>query len=151
MGPYPHNVYVFHFFHTLAGRDGKLPAGYAASSTDSHPNAAAAEIVASLFVQVTFDHALQYESLPNRVAFSSFHATITDAGGEMLLEWTTSGEFNNRGLYVQRGAEDDEEYMKLSSSFIVGSDTTSVPERHSFDDSPPSYGSWGYRLRQIGF
>jgi hypothetical protein len=69
----------------------------------------------------------------------------------MLLEWTTSGEFNNRGLYVQRGAEDDEEYMKLSSSFIVGSDTTSVPERHSFDDSPPSYSSWGYRLRQIGF
>lgn len=62
-GLFPSNVYVFDFFHKLAGPDGKLPLEYAASESDSHPNAAATELVAPQFVQEVFDAAINYESL----------------------------------------------------------------------------------------
>lgn len=60
-GPFPRNVYVFDFFHKLAGADGKLPRFYASSSTDSHPNSAATELVAPQFVHELFDAAIAYE------------------------------------------------------------------------------------------
>ena len=63
LGTFPGNVYVFDFFHKLAGTDGKLPAQYASSSDDSHPNAAATELVAPQFVDEVFDAAIAYESV----------------------------------------------------------------------------------------
>ncbi len=62
-GGFPQNVYVFDFFHKLAGADGKLPAQYASSTDDSHPNAAATEIVAPQLVDEVFDAAIAYESV----------------------------------------------------------------------------------------
>ncbi len=60
-GAFPANVYVFDFFHKLAGSDGKLRLQYAASTTDSHPNGSATELVAPQFVQEIFDAAISYE------------------------------------------------------------------------------------------
>lgn len=60
-GPFPKNVYVFDFFHYLAGDDGILKDEYAKSLSDSHPNSAATEFVAPIFVKEVFDAALQYE------------------------------------------------------------------------------------------
>jgi hypothetical protein len=60
-GPLPRNVYIFDFFHKLAGSDGKLPRSYASSSTDSHPNGAAVDLVAPQLVRETFDAAIAYE------------------------------------------------------------------------------------------
>ncbi|HQT92080.1 MAG TPA: T9SS type A sorting domain-containing protein, partial [Candidatus Kryptobacter bacterium] len=62
-GTFPQNVYVFDFFHKLAGADGKLPAQYASSSDDSHPNAAATELVAPQFVDEMFNAAIAYENI----------------------------------------------------------------------------------------
>ena len=62
-GTFPMNVYVFDFFHKLAGIDGKLPAQYASSNDDSHPNAAATELVAPQFVDEVFNAAIAYENL----------------------------------------------------------------------------------------
>ncbi|MBI5476041.1 MAG: hypothetical protein HY964_04815 [Ignavibacteriales bacterium] len=60
-GTFPPNVFVFDYFHKLADLSGKLPAAYAASSSDSHPNSAATELVAPLFVQEIFNSAISYE------------------------------------------------------------------------------------------
>jgi hypothetical protein len=62
-GRFPANVYIFDFFHKLAGTDGKLPLQYAASSGDSHPNADATALVAPQFVHEVFDAAISYESI----------------------------------------------------------------------------------------
>lgn len=62
-GTFPRNVYVFDFFHKLAGSDGKLPASLASSSGDSHPNASATALVAPQFVDEVFDAAIAYENV----------------------------------------------------------------------------------------
>lgn len=61
-GDFPENVYVFDFFHYLAGADNKLRPEYAESPTNSHPNAAATELVAPILVEEIFDAAIEYES-----------------------------------------------------------------------------------------
>jgi hypothetical protein len=62
-GDFPPNVFVFDFFHLLAGADGMLPIDYASGSSDSHPNAAATALVAPQLVTQVFDAALAYENL----------------------------------------------------------------------------------------
>lgn len=61
-GAFPPNVYVFDFFHKLADANGFLPAYYASGPWDSHPNAAATELVAPQLVNEIFDAAIAYES-----------------------------------------------------------------------------------------
>ena len=50
-GAFPRNVYVFDFFHKLADANGFLQTQYASGPNDSHPNAAATELVAPMLVQ----------------------------------------------------------------------------------------------------
>lgn len=61
-GAFPLNVYVFDFFHKLAAAPNYyLPVSYAIG--DSHPNGAAATLVAPQLVQEIFDAAIGYESV----------------------------------------------------------------------------------------
>jgi hypothetical protein len=60
-GAFPPNVYVFDFFHKLTGENGMMLPMYAASPGDSHPNAAATQLVAPQFVEEIFDAAIAYE------------------------------------------------------------------------------------------
>lgn len=54
-GVFPKNVYVFDFFHKLTDSNWYLPPQYASGLNDSHPNAAATELVTPLFVREMFD------------------------------------------------------------------------------------------------
>jgi hypothetical protein len=63
VGPFPPNIYVFDFFHALAGADGRLPLAYASNASDSHPNAAATTLVAPQLVREVFNAALAYDSV----------------------------------------------------------------------------------------
>jgi hypothetical protein len=60
-GKFPSNVYVFDFFHKLAGPDGKLKLQYAVSNSDSHPNSAGTELVAPLLVSEVLGAVTSYE------------------------------------------------------------------------------------------
>jgi hypothetical protein len=62
VGTFPKNIFVFDFFHLLAGADGMLPLQLASGSSDSHPNASATALVAPQLVQQVFDAARAYES-----------------------------------------------------------------------------------------
>jgi hypothetical protein len=63
VGPFAKNIFVFDFFHLLAGVDGMLPLQLATDSTDSHPNAAATALVAPQLAKQVFDAALAYQAL----------------------------------------------------------------------------------------
>lgn len=62
-GAFPANAYVFDFFHKLTGPNGMMLSSYAAGAGDSHPNAAATELVAPQFVSEIFEAAINYETL----------------------------------------------------------------------------------------
>jgi len=61
-GSFPSNVYVFDFFHKLAGSNYMLPLVYATGADDSHPNAAATQLVAPQFVNEIFNASIYYET-----------------------------------------------------------------------------------------
>ena len=61
-GAFPPNVYVFDFFHKLVNSSYMLPLTYATGPDDSHPNAAATQLVAPLFVNEIFNASIYYES-----------------------------------------------------------------------------------------
>jgi hypothetical protein len=63
IGNFPQNIYVFDFFAKLTDTTGYMLPQYAASSSDSHPNAAATTLVAPQFVQEIFNHSIAYESI----------------------------------------------------------------------------------------
>lgn len=62
-GQFPKNVYVFDFFAKLTDEGGIMKNEFAASASDSHPNATATELVAPQFAQEIFDAALAYERI----------------------------------------------------------------------------------------
>jgi hypothetical protein len=72
-GTLPKNVYIFDFFHKLVDENWMLDPDYAADEWDSHPNAAATELVAPQLVKEIFDAAIAYEryynTMRNRVNF----------------------------------------------------------------------------------
>ncbi len=61
-GEFPPNVHVFDFFHKLTLPSGYMNPIYAVNTGDSHPNAAATQLVAPQFVEELFDHSLAYET-----------------------------------------------------------------------------------------
>ncbi len=67
-GAFPKNIFVFDFFHILAGVDGMLPLELASGSSDSHPNADATTLAAPQLVQQVCDAALAYETHTGVVA-----------------------------------------------------------------------------------
>ena len=70
--------------------------------------------------------------------------TATAAGSDVLLQWSTAGETNNAGFEIQREAGD-------RSFSVIGFVPAGDPhgDRYRFVDTPPSAGTWRYRLRQI--
>ncbi len=62
-GAFPKNVYVFDYYSKLANASGFIPyPQYSTTSWDSHPNAAATNLVAPQFVTEMFDAAIGYET-----------------------------------------------------------------------------------------
>ena len=95
-GPMPANVYVFDFFHKLTGSDGMMLPQYANGPGDSHPNAAATELVAPQFVQEIFDAAIAYETVigihsePDFVE-PALSVSPNPFSVETIVSFTTSG------------------------------------------------------------
>ena len=61
-GAFPPNILVFDYFHKVATTQGYLMPSYAVSPYDSHPNAAATELIAPQLVSETFGASIAYET-----------------------------------------------------------------------------------------
>ena len=147
-GNFPDNVYVFDFFHKLAGSDGKLPLEYSLDSTDSHPNSAATELVAPQFVQEALDAELQYESL---LPVELINFSLDVFKDKIQLCWETITEINNYGFDVERKEIKNPAIIPVwkKIGFIAGAGNSNVPLKYNFIDGDPHTGTIFYRLKQI--
>lgn len=60
-GAFPENIYIYDYFHDIDSLT-MLPLSLATSPTDNHPNAAASDLIAPLFVEAVFNASIAYEN-----------------------------------------------------------------------------------------
>ncbi len=81
------------------------------------------------------------------VELTSFTAN-TNTSGQVVLNWQTATETNNRMFEVERKSEGSN-YVTVG--FVNGSGTTSDPKAYSFVDKNVNNGNYTYRLKQLDF
>jgi photosystem II stability/assembly factor-like uncharacterized protein len=74
--------------------------------------------------------------------------TATSKGNEVILNWSTATETNNKGFSIERKAANSE-YSEIG--FVPGFGTTTEPKSYTFTDSKVSTGKYTYRLKQTDF
>lgn len=67
----------------------------------------------------------------------------------VTLNWTTSGELNNKGFYIERKNKNNNDWV--SAGFIAGSGTSSQAHNYSYIDNNLNSGTYSYRLKQTDF
>ncbi|HMU44051.1 MAG TPA: exo-alpha-sialidase [Ignavibacteriaceae bacterium] len=80
------------------------------------------------------------------VELTSFTAN-SNSLGEVVLNWTTATETNNKGFDVERMI--DGKFVKVG--YVPGFGTTTEPRNYSYTDSKLSQGKHTYRLKQVDF
>jgi hypothetical protein len=97
----------------------------------------------SNFTSITID--------PLPVELTSF--TAFASGDNVILNWKTSTEKNNRGFEIQNSEVGDQksEVKWEKIGFVEGSGTTTEPKSYSFTDKNIASGKYFYRLKQIDF
>ena len=87
----------------------------------------------------------EFDGIRVPVELTSFTAASND--DEIILNWSTATETNNRGFEVERKVSSQWERI----GFVEGFGTTSEPRVYSYTDSKLSVGKYIYRLKQIDF
>jgi len=85
-----------------------------------------------------------YSIIP--VELTSFTANVSDRN--IVLNWSTATEINNRGFEVQRS------YNKSNFenvAFITGAGTSAEKHNYSYSDQPDFNGTVYYRLKQVDY
>ena len=83
---------------------------------------------------------------PLPVELTSF--TSAAIRNDVVLNWTTSNEENNKGFEIERKAAGGD---WIKTGFVSGAGNSTHPVSYSFTDRLTLPGSYGYRLRQIDF
>jgi len=81
------------------------------------------------------------------VELTSFTAN-TNTLGQVVLNWQTATETNNRMFEVERKTENG---TYATVGFVRGSGTTTEPKAYSFVDQNVNNGNYTYRLKQLDF
>ncbi len=79
------------------------------------------------------------------VELSSF--TANNLNGNVVLNWTTASETNNKGFEVQRSTGG--EYQTIG--FVQGNGTSTQQHSYAYSDQNVVNGNYSYRLRQVDF
>lgn len=82
---------------------------------------------------------------PLPVELASFTSAVS--GNNVILNWTTSTEKNNKGFTLQRGTES----IWKDIGFFDGKGNSTSPADYSFTDRNLNSGLYNYRLKQIDF
>ncbi len=69
-------------------------------------------------------------------------------GNDVILNWSTASELNNKGFEIQRSSEQSE---FTTVGFISGYGTSTESHSYSFVDKSLAAGKYSYRLKQIDF
>ncbi len=81
------------------------------------------------------------------VELTSFNASID--GNNVLLQWETATETNNKGFEIQRKVITNNNWLNLG--FVNGNGTISEKKSYIFIDNNLTTGHYLYRLKQIDF
>src|SRR5574338_295794 len=84
-------------------------------------------------------------SIPLPVELVSFSASVV--GGNVILNWSTATEINNRGFEIQRKSDSDFETL----GFVDGNGTTTKTQSYTFKDDQVGNGTFSYRLKQMDY
>jgi hypothetical protein len=81
------------------------------------------------------------------VELSAFSAVPT-SGNNVIVNWTTATEINNRGFEIQRSFNNSD---FITIAFVEGKGTTTETQNYSYTDASLTAGKYSYRLRQFDF
>jgi photosystem II stability/assembly factor-like uncharacterized protein len=79
------------------------------------------------------------------VELTSFSATVNEQN--VMLNWTTATEINNRGFEVEKSFNNEWAVI----GFVEGNGTTTEPKSYSHRDENLDAGIYKYRLKQLDF
>ena len=127
----------------MANTSHYLTPAYQVQSGDSHPNAAATELVAPQFVQEIFNAAIAYEAIIP-VELTLFNGSYE--GSVVNLKWLTATETNNFGFEVER-RNDYTPYESIG--FVNGNGNSTNRVTYNFVDENLTSKKYYYRLKQI--
>lgn len=97
-----------------------------------------------------YTFSLSLENSPLPIQLSSFTGRYVASSGGILLEWSTLGEVDCYGYYVERRKEPAMEFGALSDNFVAGQGSTLEEHRYSFiDNTIDDPGVYDYRLKQV--
>ncbi len=83
------------------------------------------------------------------VELVSFNAV--SESNNVLLNWTTATEINNKGFEIERGIKVNDLISWATVGFIEGNGTTTQTNHYSFTDKKVDAGSYSYRLKQVDY
>jgi hypothetical protein len=84
---------------------------------------------------------------PLPVELTSFTAEATEE--QVLLEWRTTSETQNRHFVVQRRSDESQEWKAIGT--VPGNGTTLEPQAYQFIDRNPEARVHYYRLKQVDY
>ena len=74
--------------------------------------------------------------------------TASASGNDVLLNWSTASELNNKGFEIERSSVNGQWSLV---GFVEGHGTTSEQQKYSYKDSSLTSGKYSYRLKQIDY
>jgi hypothetical protein len=74
--------------------------------------------------------------------------TASTSGNNVLLNWSTASELNNKGFEIERSSVNG--HWSLVG-FVEGNGTTTEQKNYSYKDSSLTSGKYFYRLKQIDY
>lgn len=83
---------------------------------------------------------------PLPVNLSGFSSSVIK--NNVILNWSTEGELNNRGFDIERKALSGN---WVKTGFIEGNGTTQEPKSYTFSDNRLQKGVYRYRLKQLDY
>ena len=103
---------------------------------------------------------LNVRLVPNPVPVEMVSFTAETYGDNVLLNWQTATEINNKGFEIERTSPYSSPYQGEGGEagrgwevieFVNGNGTTTEPINYSFADKNVNSGKYQYRLKQIDF
>lgn len=74
--------------------------------------------------------------------------TASEENGNVILNWSTGTETNNKGFDIERKAGSSQ-WEKIA--YLEGAGTTTEPKYYSYKDERVSAGHYSYRLKQVDY
>lgn len=87
------------------------------------------------------------DEIPGVIPVELISFTAAVSGNQVLLNWSTGTETNNKGFAIQKNVNNN----WIEIGFVNGKGTSTELQKYSFVDNPVQNGKMQYRIKQIDF